>query len=611
MGPDSEITGQTLLTAVYSQNWPAPDPTKTPLRGFRGDKRRQNATRISSAKTSRRGGLLSTEERAELMLARPSTPSLNTLDRETLKWKSWTTSNDNHDSYTDLSMYKITQDTFRKLTNQVKDVNNMMTNKFRNSGFKKYYVNSEKVTPAIHPSQLALNLRSTRPSYERYQSTEDEDMLIQSRPISRSDRTRQVSPRPMSSLLRRPHSTMSQYSTRSSSPVNEYDSLTPRIVEELGDLEKSTPFYDVAEGPFNTVKTTWSDDSGDENEKNDEENSDYENDELEKVKEQRPRIPDFSIPSDLEDYDDDIDFNESNLEEPDQEYPEPLSEPFCDMDLFYLSCLEEDWKETLEQKPEEEDEPMMERLVELERLQWLTINWENEKQKSHKKNGKQKEGVDRVQSAGLSGRYKSKNCVDDCTQPACAGDCPSKRVHSAKGCYHCKKRTCDGSCTEYGYQHFVRSPRTDSDDESTKRPKSCNSCTRKNRVQTINKNNTLLGRPKSSFATYSTAELYSVDPRRINPNGKINGAIQSADQVIISPSPSSTRPNTPFSTKSPSRPATAKPVRGAKGRDSVLSGKSYTSQRRNSITKPVSVNIVKANSRAKSARKRRPRTAKK
>ncbi|XP_070575834.1 uncharacterized protein [Ptychodera flava] len=619
MGPESEITGQALLTAVYSQNWPAPDPSRTPLRGFQGDKRRQNA-RVGSAKNVRRGGLLSTEERAELMASRPLTPSVslhsNTLDKDTLKWKSWTSNNDDQSSYTDLSLYKITQDTFRKLTNQVRDVNSMMTNKYRNAGFKKYYVTKDKVSPAVHPSQLASSLRSTRPSYERYPANDVEDIAIQSRPLSRTDRARQVSPRPASSLPRRPHSTMSYYSARSTSPLNEYDSLTPEIAGELGDLNNPTPFYDVPEGPFRTVKSrTWSDSSEEEGDDDDEktdaeektgkdEDDDKHNEpkqgDDEQKEEKEIRHKEFIIPSDLEDFDDDdVDFNESSVEEPEEEYSEPLSKPFCNMDLLYLACLEEDWKEVLETKPEGDEETYMERLVELERLQWVTVNWEYDKLRSGKKSQRHRNGNDRVQSAGPGARPKSRNCVDDCMQPACAGDCPSKRVMSAKGCYHCRKRTCNGSCTEYGYQHFIRSPRTDSDDEIQKRPKSCQSCTRKStRANTINANNTILGRPKSLYATFSTSELYSTDPKPISA-----GAIQSANQVIITP-----RPSTAPSGRS--RPSTGKSSR-PKGRDSVNIGKSFTSQRKNSITKPVSVNIVTANSRVKSAKKRRPRTAKK
>ncbi|XP_006816624.1 uncharacterized protein LOC102809597 [Saccoglossus kowalevskii] len=625
MGPENAMTGQTLLTAVYSQNWPVPDPARSPSRrGFQGDKRRQLNHRSNSAQF-RRTGWLSTEERAELM-SRPPTPchglSSNTLDRDTLRWRSWTQRSDGQlgeeDSHTDLSLYKITQDTFKKLSRQVKDVNTMMINKFRSNGFRKHYMGSEKTSPSIHSSKLASSLRSTRPSYERYQLDTSNDITVQSRqanPMARLPRT--GSARSQSSLSQRPHSTLSYYSTRSSTSSYEYDRLSHEIVSELGELDTPSPYYDIPDGPFRTVKpSTWSDTESEKSDAAEKQEDNNEDDERYERQKMQYKVQDFIIPSDLED--DDVDYNESNIEdEDDDEFSELLSVPFCNMDLFYLSCLEDDWKDVIEDKPEGDEEVIMDKLIELERLQWLTINWENDKQNKLKKssNSKQKNGMERAQSAGPSTRFRSRNCAEDCMQPACAGDCPSKRVQSAKGCLHCKKKTCNGSCTEYGYHHFVRQPRSDSDDEMLRtRPKSCHSCTRKStRANTINANNTVLGRPKSAYATFSLSELYNVEPKSLGSCSRMNGAVQSAQQIVILPSHATSRSSTPTSTKTFSRPSTAKSTTAhrPKGRDAVIPGKSYTSQRKNSITKLCDVNIVKMNSRPKSRRKRRPRTAKK
>ena len=189
-----------------------------------------------------------------------------------------------------------------------------------------------------------------------------------------------------------------------------------------------------------------------------------------------------------------------------------------------------------------------------------------------------------------------------------AGDCKSKG--SGKRCPHCKQTFCNGMCTEYEYHLFVRTPRED-DDYFPTRPKSCKSCCRsttKNTVKsTVNANTVILGRPKSAFATFSSARHQSAKPKALTVSQTPGAEQVSSDLAKLG----LTAPDEKKENGVKERPHTAKAQSRPKGRDAILPGKSFQSQRRNSLTEDlVSTTACSMNSRAMRARSARMRAQK-
>ena len=258
------------------------------------------------------------------------------------------------------------------------------------------------------------------------------------------------------------------------------------------------------------------------------------------------------------------------------------------------------------------------RMIELEKLQANTAHWERCQGKGYNRppsslqvkkgwNADAAIPTERAQSA-LSKPKQSKNCEEDCTQLACAGDCKSKG--SGKRCPHCKQTFCNGMCTEYEYHLFVRTPRED-DDYFPTRPKSCKSCCRsttKNTVKsTVNANTVILGRPKSAFATFSSARHQSAKPKALTVSQTPGAEQVSSDLAKLG----LTAPDEKKENGVKERPHTAKAQSRPKGRDAILPGKSFQSQRRNSLTEDlVSTTACSMNSRAMRARSARMRAQK-
>ncbi len=202
----------------------------------------------------------------------------------------------------------------------------------------------------------------------------------------------------------------------------------------------------------------------------------------------------------------------------------------------------------------------------------------------------------------------SKNCKEDCTQQACAGDCKNNK--SGKKCAYCKQPYCNGACVEYEYHLFVRTPR-DEDDVMPTRPKSCKTCCNSSisngKKSTLNANTVVLGRPKSAFATFSSAKHQIGKPKALSVSQTAGAEQVSNDLARLGLKASSEKQDGSLK----ERPHTAKARIQLKGRDAILPGKSFQSQRRNSLTEDIiTTSACSMNSRAMRARSARMRAQK-
>nr|XP_034336929.1 uncharacterized protein LOC117692605 [Crassostrea gigas] len=173
-----------------------------------------------------------------------------------------------------------------------------------------------------------------------------------------------------------------------------------------------------------------------------------------------------------------------------------------------MARLKWNWRDHTRAKAKENVDLILDRLVELERLQ-LTL-----------KSGKIKIcQVSRKSKRAVSAKpvIRDRRCCSRCLQPACAGDCPEKNVQFSV-CEYCRQTFCVGSqCKETKYEQRMRQPRVD--DERPQQMKSYHArviLQIKHNAKLINANNLLLGRPKSGNATYSRGQSSS-KPRDLRP----------------------------------------------------------------------------------------------
>ncbi|XP_022092028.1 uncharacterized protein LOC110980045 [Acanthaster planci] len=616
-----------FLSAVYSQSWPAPDPNKQTKRGFQGrlfqQSRRRNKTAHPGTVSPRpkhgrdyelqgcrgKGLLVSHSQQTPKKVSQQLslTPSRHAgLDQTTYKWKTWTNfQQERENDQNDLTLYKITQDTFRKLSAQVHQVNQQIS-KYHGTGFKSFYSSGDRMVRTLRPSQLAASLPHQAPSIGSAPAGEaaviDQGLAFQCTPVKRSNRRR-----PHSSIVvrskqqqpvLRPHST-SALSGRQA----EFDQLTPRIIGALSD-GKQIDSDASHPGPFDIVSNDGKPEIVDAEKNQSGEDSE---DSSHKYRVRTP--PNFDLPPedlDVDNYRGMFRYHSSSAGKKKQDpFPEALSKPYCYLDLLELSLLKEDWRHAIRAVPDGVEEKLIDRLIEMERLQITSAEWEKSQRLAPPKRAASATQVrkgwnataalptERAQSA-LARSRQSRNCSPDCLQPLCAGECKIKRDPPSGGCCHCKQAYCQGSCTEFGYHLHIRQPRQAEEEESPPRPKSCKSCTTgrtSNRKSTANTNTAVLGRPKSAFATFSSARQMVRKPR------PISAVALKASEDLANLELSSA---VGASGDQSSRPKTASSSSGSRlksrGRDSMLPGKSFTSQRRRSLTdEPISTSAAKMN----------------
>ena len=309
------------------------------------------------------------------------------------------------------------------------------------------------------------------------------------------------------------------------------------------------------------------------------------------------------------------DFDATVVDYPACEFPYPLPECTESLNFAELCLSEKNWREQTTVRPEiPEEEYIIDRLIEFERLQAKTKEWESAKQDRIKatrqrQNKSKVYPTSRVQSAKT---WREKTCCLDCMQQACVGDCPGKPPSNSTACPVCHEKQCAGNCSQSVYESRSRS---DWEEEKPKlrpppRPKSCNSCQQRHTAKMINSNNLLLGRPKSGHATFSRGQN-SFKPKDMRPKSG-NELPKDLQNEFESMGLDQTAPDEDTSGDPVSRPGTAGSVRRRAGRAGVLPGKSYFSQRRISLTDPqLQTAKVKTTGirRVKSGRRRRPNTA--
>ena len=262
---------------------------------------------------------------------------------------------------------------------------------------------------------------------------------------------------------------------------------------------------------------------------------------------------------------------------------------------------------------------IIDRIVELEKLQKQTLEFEKHrrdqaKQAKERAQARSRLGGARIQCAKV---WREKRCCVDCLQVCCVGDCNEHKKYSDTLCVQCDENHQEGPCNQVVYESRSRGQLDPEEDSMSKtpnglrsRPKSCNSCKRQTNAKLINANYLVLGRPKSGHATFARGQS-SAKPRDLRP--QVDSAISAtleedfeklgidATQGKPTPKPPKDRPNTACSERQ----------RHFKGRVGIVPGKSYFSQRRMSLTDRSGRQRMKSatQKRKPSFRKQRPKTA--
>ena len=315
------------------------------------------------------------------------------------------------------------------------------------------------------------------------------------------------------------------------------------------------------------------------------------------------------------------DFDALNILQPAYTFSQPLSEEMMDQNLTALSQEDSNWRENVKNIPEDDIEcEIVDRLIEFERLQSKTHEYEQARKERLAKQARVREAKGKVGNTirHQGAKLRERKCCSDCMQLLCMGNCVEKGPAKSNLCKTCHdEHPASVNCSENMYSGRMRSERVSLEDEKPKtplppRPKSCHSCQRSHNAKTINANNIALGRPKSCNLTFSRGQ----DSKRTRLLSQFTAtqipAEVERDLIKLGIDPVTmkveTKPAVPE--EKPKRPHTACETT-TRGRAGIYPGKSYFSQLRSSIT-----DLAKATKRAKSAgprrktgRKKRPNTA--
>ncbi|XP_060077986.1 uncharacterized protein LOC132557507 [Ylistrum balloti] len=549
----------------------------------------------------------------------------------------------------------LTKLEFRRLSDQVRDVNMNLKNKFRTSAYQKLYHQQQQIQSIqnqlaqqqqqqqqyadtntnIYRSQLAASLRAFKPKdWTPLKSSDTDPSFFRCKPVTCQAPERPIVSRgPSPSRLCRPRSVPNGSSRppsgfrRSDTPTDvrpgNFDTLTPNVLANLisGNSYKTAPRYgdrghfgeesvedknkksttppkddDVSTSGIDSTHSAEEDISS--SSSSSDEDSDYEpsvdrNRDVPDLNLRPEKLDSFVIPDSAKGWRK-FDFDVDETDIPPYEFEEVLPESFRELDFRQIARLKWSWRDQTKDRPNDGiTEDIMDRMVELERLQMETEDWEQKRSVQLLKKRQ------RVISA--KGGHKDKRCCNRCLQPACSGDCPEKFVQS-EICDLCRQPFCIGNCKDNKYEQRMRQTRNVDDEKPPTGPKPlasrCKSCQSRHNGKLINANNLVLGRPKSGNVTYSrgVASVKPKDIRHIGPDMAINAeVIRDFEKLGMDPYQSS-------------RPSTAR-VQRPRSRNAAHPGKSFYSQRRDSLT-DTEKNIAKLNrKKAKSIRLRRPKTA--
>lgn len=305
---------------------------------------------------------------------------------------------------------------------------------------------------------------------------------------------------------------------------------------------------------------------------------------------------------------------------PTYEFSKVLSEDMSHLDLREIATAQgnkdNNWRDYTDRKPTDEEAQIIDRLVELERLQVKTEEWEDARREKLFRMARLRDAKSKIGSTmrHQSAKLKERKCCADCLQLCCIGDCNVSGFKNHSLCRTCEDNHPPGSCSENIYTNRTRSERVSLEDDPPKqypkpRPKSCHSCQRLTSAKLINANNIILGRPKSSNLTFTRGQNNARQPSKTASLTQITPEIEK-ELLKLGINPQSViKVDPPLAPVESERPSTACSTT-TRGRAGLVPGKSYFSQRRTSLT-----DIAKSTKRVKSAvgnrtgRSRRPKTA--
>ncbi|XP_067650805.1 uncharacterized protein [Haliotis asinina] len=507
------------------------------------------------------------------------------------------------------SIYKITKVEFRRFSEQVRDVSMNLKNRFRSSTYQKVYSSGKPgggggtgdSLNQVYHSHLAASLKAFQhKQWLPLKHDEFEPTVTRCRPISgRADR-RPPSSRPSSAVPRPPQRPRSvppgAYRPSNGLRTSEtpdvtqgnFDTLSPNVLADLLGKSTITPHSFGDRVKDDDMSTSGIDSP---NSENDDSSSDSEREPEPPVDSNRPvpqlqlrpeKLDAIYVPEDRKDRRR-FDFDAEHVDIPPYEFESALPEPFGRLDLKVIARQKYDWRDILSVRPKAKVvETILDRLIDIEKLQSETVEWETKRLRQRTKQ--------RIPSA----KPRDRRCCNTCLQPACVGDCPEKALQP-NTCTLCRQQLCTGSCHDNRYESYTRQVHQEEQIESilcNPVPRICITCQKKHNAKLINANNAILRRPKSGNTTYSRGRS-SVKPRDLRPRSitdVTSEIIKDIEKLGVEP-------------VQPNRPNTGKYQR-PRSRNSLLPGKSYFSNRKDSLTE-----LEKARKRKlRSLRVKRPKS---
>ena len=313
-----------------------------------------------------------------------------------------------------------------------------------------------------------------------------------------------------------------------------------------------------------------------------------------------------------------FDFDALKVEIPPYEFEPPLMEQLREINFRSLAENELNWRVQTEYRPQDPYEAYFaDRIQELEKMQLQTVEWEDRRRERIRAIWRQRHSNGQLMKGGSVVRHVRKvgKCCPNCLQLACVGDCPTKKSSSIQ-CLNCRSKFCTGNCQKTSYESHSRQHREDSDSDkvSKSRQRACVPCQYKHTTtKAINSNQVNLGRPRSNYATFSSGQgsIKPVKDSRQPTNATPTQENLEQDFKKLGIESSQSEPT--------SRPPTGKArttASSSRGRNGLIPGKSYFSNRRNSLTdaakpvvepRPKSAKVVRK--RLKSCRTKRPKSS--
>ncbi|KAL4235152.1 hypothetical protein ACF0H5_006790 [Mactra antiquata] len=578
------------------------------------------------------------------------------LDMKTLQNIGWVPSSSNDDKKQKAiaeaeEFCKLTKVEFRRLQEQVKDVSLNLRNRFRTSAYQspstetkpgfgeKLYQRPNESPSQVYRSQLASSLKAfqnkhwaplnyqelesnyirCKPVQTTYDNRPSTSCSMRAGSASRNNRPKSVPP----SSLRAKSASGNRSDTPTSIRPGPFDTLRPQVISDLmGPSERPTSSYDgpaddkspfVEELVAETKKLLDNDDAfstsgidsgaSDAESPSSDEDSDFEPD-----IDQTINIPDLNLrPEKLDHFYipepkrgwRQYDFDMTNIDLPPYEFQSPFPEDLEDLDLGQMARLKWNWRNHVKVKKTREPdlEGMLDRLVEFEKLQKDTIDWENKRAAQVKKALPRRNNS----AKSLQSLVKDKRCESSCLQATCFGDCPEK-LSASVSCEHCRQSYCTGTCKEVKYEQRMRQARQEEERPVTPKspfPRACTSCQKRHNAKFINANNLVLGTQRYNNATFNRGQgsLKTKDLRPRTPAGLPKDVLKEFEKMNIDPSP-------------PPRPSTSASIARPRSRNAMFPGKSFSSQRKNSLTELDKIGKPPKNKRAKTVIKlKRPKTA--